>query len=317
MRKLRVLLVGEEAAGIQTLRMLSSSMHTVVSVVASPPNRLLGVTLTQSLWTVAAALGYPTLPAELVRDAGFATCIKSEGVDLLLNVHSLYLINSEILRAPAIGCFNLHPAALPRYAGLNSVSWAIYYGEIIHGVTVHQMVPEIDAGTIAYQALFPIEPTDNGLSLSAKCTRDGLRLLGQLLDDASRSADAIPRIPQDLSQRSYFGRAVPAGGMLSWSAPARDVLNFVRACDFHPFPSAWGNPRTRFAGRDVAIAKASRTGRRCQVPPGTVYRSGDSIEVATEDEWVSLHRVIVDRQRLHPMDLLKNGDRLESIAPAA
>ena len=37
----------------------------------------------------------------------------------------IFLIKDEILHAPAIGSFNLHPAPLPRYAGLNSVSWAI------------------------------------------------------------------------------------------------------------------------------------------------------------------------------------------------
>jgi len=67
-------------------------------------------------------------------------------VDLLLNIHSLYVTAREILQTPKIGCFNLHPFPLLRYAGLNPVCWALYDGETTHGVTLHGMTAEIDAG---------------------------------------------------------------------------------------------------------------------------------------------------------------------------
>jgi len=313
MLNLRVLLIGEEAAGVQTLRMLAGGPHTLVGVMASPAK---AGGLSPSVWTVARALGQTTWPAELVKDAGFAARVKSNAVDLILNVHSLYLIDGEILRAPTIGSFNLHPAPLPRYAGLNSVSWAIYHGETVYGVTIHEMVPGIDAGPIAYQTLFPIEPSDNGFNVSAKCIHEGFELCRRLLADASCSPHAIPRMPQDLTQRSYFGRAVPAGGLLSWSAPARSVVNFVRACDFYPFTSAWGNPWTSMAGRKLAVCSASLTGESCLAPPGTVRRSGNDLQVATADEWVVLRRISIDGRFLDPAYVIKSGDRF-GVVPAA
>jgi hypothetical protein len=69
--------------------------------------------------------------------------------------------------------FDLHPGPLPRYAGLNSVSWAIYRGEKEHGVTLHKLAPEIDAGPIIFQESVSIGRKETGLSLTAKCVNAG------------------------------------------------------------------------------------------------------------------------------------------------
>jgi UDP-4-amino-4-deoxy-L-arabinose formyltransferase/UDP-glucuronic acid dehydrogenase (UDP-4-keto-hexauronic acid decarboxylating) len=82
-----------------------------------------------SLWGLATKLGYRTWPAELVRDPKFAVQVRDERVDVVLNVHSLFLIRKEVLEAPRLGSFNLHPGPLPRYAGLNPVCWAIKAGD--------------------------------------------------------------------------------------------------------------------------------------------------------------------------------------------
>jgi methionyl-tRNA formyltransferase len=308
MMKLRVLLIGEQSAGIQTLRMLANTTHTVAAVMTTEPptDAHNGVS---SLWRVAQAFGYNTWPAQLIKTPRFISRIESEAIDLILNVHSLYLIPSEVLHGARIGAFNLHPGPLPRYAGLNSVSWAIYRGEIVHGVTVHQMVPKIDAGPIAYQALFPIQSNESAFAVSARCIREGVILLGRLLEAASRSPDNIPLIHQDLLRREYFGREVPAQGLLSWSACARQIVNFVRACDFYPFPSPWGNPRTKLAGREIAITRASLSGQCCDAEPGAVRCWGGTIQVASSDEWIIIERLIVDGRRLSPGDVLKPGDQ--------
>src|SRR5438876_2368799 len=176
---MNVLLVGEESAGIQTLKALARSDHRLVAVLASPAKSALGCATVR---TVAEKLGYPTWPAKLVKNPSFANTVRSENVDIILNVHSLFIINDKVLDAPRIGSFNLHPGPLPRYAGLNAVSWALYRGERTHGVTLHKMVPEIDAGPIVFQEFFPIEENDTALSLSGKCVKAGMALVTRLLE---------------------------------------------------------------------------------------------------------------------------------------
>jgi UDP-4-amino-4-deoxy-L-arabinose formyltransferase/UDP-glucuronic acid dehydrogenase (UDP-4-keto-hexauronic acid decarboxylating) len=279
-----------------------------------PPTRGGGATVA----SVARTLDVPVLPSETVRDPGLAGFIVDEQVDLLLNVHSLFVVNPEVVRAPRIGSFNLHPGPLPEYAGLNSPSWAIYRGERSHAVTVHWMDPEIDAGPVAYEARFDITEDDTGLSVSAKCVRHGLPLVDQLLDAAAADSAAIPRLPQDISRRQYFRRGeIPDDGKIVWSRSARHLVDLVRACDYFPFPSPWREPLARLGERELAVLKASRTDEPTEALPGTAREAaGDAVAVATGDEWILVHRVRLNGRPVPAAEVLDPGDRLADGAQA-
>ncbi|PYT45469.1 MAG: hypothetical protein DMG45_01565 [Acidobacteria bacterium] len=305
---MNILLIGEESAGIQMLHEIERSGHRVIAVMASPGRVAASGA---SLWDAAAKLGLPTWPAQLVKDPLLAERMRAEEVDLLLNVHSLYVIHGTVLGAPRIGAFNLHPGPLPRYAGLNAVSWAIYQGERSHGVTVHWMAPEIDAGPIAYQSLFPIDENDTALSLAARCVREGLPLMMRLLDVAAKHPAEIPAVPQDIEKREYFHAGVPEGGRLSWQWPAQKIVDFVRACDYFPFRSPWGHPRTSMGTQELAVVKARRTRLAADSPPGTVGEStGEGVKVASSDEWLLVTKLKIGKESVHPAKVLKGGEKL-------
>jgi len=305
---MNIILIGEESAGVQMLHEIERTGHRVIAVMASPARVAASGAC---LWDAAGKLGLPTWPAQLVKDPLLAEKMRAEEVDILLNVHSLYVIHGAVLGAPRIGAFNLHPGPLPRYAGLNAVSWAIYRGERSHGVTVHWMAPEIDAGPIAYQSFFPIDESDTALSLSSRCVREGLPLMTRLLDVASRNPTEIPAIPQDLRKREYFDSNVPEGGRLSWQWPAERIVDFVRACDYFPFPSPWGHPRTRLGTQELAVVKARRTRLASDSPPGTVGEfTGEGVKVASSDEWLLVTRLKVGKESVHPAKVLKRGEKL-------
>src|SRR5262245_45811537 len=162
----------------------------------------------------------------MVRDASTADWLAREEVDVLLNVHSLFRIDPAVVAAPRIGSFNLHPGPLPRYAGLNAPSWAIYNGETSHAVTLHWMDAEIDTGAIVYSSSFEITDRDTGLSVSATCAREGLPLVTRLLEVAAAEPDSIPAEPQDLTDRQYFGREIPNDGHIDWARPSRELVDF-------------------------------------------------------------------------------------------
>lgn len=264
-----------------------------------------------TLWSLATKLGYQTWPAKLVKDPGLVAEIRAQEVDIILNVHSLFIINGQILNAPRLGSFNMHPGPLPRYAGLNSVNWAIYRGETSHGVTIHKMVPELDAGPLVYQAIFDIDDADTGLSLSSKCVKEGIALMLKLVQTASNNPAAIPLIPPDLTKREYFGREVPNEGRLRWSGRARDIVNFIRACDFFPFPSPWGYPRAIWRDQEIRVVKARPAGRPCYVAPGTVGEFVESgIKIASSNEWIIVSKLMVNGKYVNAADMLYPGERL-------
>jgi methionyl-tRNA formyltransferase len=305
---MNVVLAAEESAGIQLVRAVATTPHRIVGVLAKPP---IPGSPSASVWKVAADLGLPTWIADDVRTATLADRLRAEHVDLLLNVHSLYIIHPQVLAAPKLGCFNLHPGPLPRYAGLNAPSWAIFRGERDHGVTVHRMLPAVDTGPIAYQKMFPIDSEETGLSLSLKCVREGLPLMLKLLDATANDPTGIPQQQQDLALREYFGKEAPDKGRMSWNWPADKILDFVRACNYFPFSSPWGHPRTSLGAQEVALARACKHALPTHEKPGTVAKSSDQgAEVACGDGWILVQKLLVQGKYMSAQQLLKPGDQL-------
>jgi methionyl-tRNA formyltransferase len=302
---LNVLLVAEEAAGLQALKLLAESDHRVTAVLSSTgEERGAGVA------RAAAGLGLPIADPRAVRDPAFADRLRDQGIDLLVNVHSLHIAAAEVVDAPRIGSFNLHPGPLPEYAGLNAPSWAIFEGRSDHAVTLHWMEADVDAGPIAYSTTFPIESEDTGASLMAKCVRHGVPLVGRLLEDAEDGR--IPRREQNASGRRWHGRDAPHGGRLPWALPAARVADFVRAADYSPFESPWGHPTATLGDRQVEVVRVSRTGEPAEQPPGSIGPDG---WVATADEWLRVERLREDGRTVRPGEVLRTGYRFEVDLP--
>ena len=281
---MRVVLVCQEAAGLQALRRLVDRGHRVVAVFTDSsrePSSAPGAAV------AAAELGLDVRDATLVREPALADWLRRERVDLLLNVHSLYLIAGSVVDAPAIGSFNLHPGPLPGFPGLNAPSWAIYEGVAGFGCTVHWMNAEIDAGDIAYEARFPVTERDNGLSLAVRCAREGIHLLERLLDDLERDPALVPRLEQR-GTRIERPSGPPRHGHVDWSEPAERIAAFVRACDYGPFRSPWGRPRVILEGKELALARARpTTGTPGMAAPGEVLSiDGDEATVAAGERTV-------------------------------
>ena len=298
---MKVLLVAEEAVGVHALKLLGERGEEVVAVLTRPaPER--GV----SVAGLAAERGIERLEPRRVREAEFGEWIAAREIDLLLNVHSLHLIDAAVLEAPRIGAFNLHPGPLPGYAGLNAPSWAIAAGETRHAVTLHWMVAAVDAGPIAYQAWFDVSPTDNGVRVATRGAQAGVPLLRRLLDDAA--AGTIPSLPQPDEEARWHGREVPYEGVLPWELGARRVVDLVRAADYAPFESPWGAFRTTVGGREVSILRAARTEEATEAPAGTVGAAGEKgVAVSAGDEWVRVERVAVEGEPAAPAELLPAG----------
>lgn len=111
-------------------------------------------------------------------------------------------IKKEILKLPRHGFFNLHLSALPQYAGLDSIFWALYHGEKEIGVTVHFAGEKIDQGDIVLQKRIAISPLDDEESLYEKALWFGTHLMVEALKGLQEGR--LERKPQDPDKASYF-----------------------------------------------------------------------------------------------------------------
>jgi UDP-4-amino-4-deoxy-L-arabinose formyltransferase/UDP-glucuronic acid dehydrogenase (UDP-4-keto-hexauronic acid decarboxylating) len=279
---MNILLAAEEGAGIRALKLLLASRHRVTGVLTASP----------ACAKAAGDAGLAVWPAARIKDAAFADEVRAMNADVLLNVHSLYVVRAAVLEALRFGGFNLHPGPLPDYAGMNAPSWAIFHGEPRHGVTLHWMSAGIDEGDIAYQEMFELAPEETGLSAGVKCVSIGMKLVERLL--AALDSAEVPRQPQDLTRRRYFGRQTPFNGRAGAELAARELERLVRASDYHPFPSPWGAPCCRIGDREVGLLKVALTGERADAPPGSIRLAGEQVWLALRDEWLAVRKVMVD-----------------------
>jgi phosphoribosylglycinamide formyltransferase 1 len=63
---------------------------------------------------------------------------------------------------------NIHPSLLPVFRGTRTHERALAAGVLVHGCTVHFVVPELDAGPIVAQAAIRVVPDDTPDSLAAR-----------------------------------------------------------------------------------------------------------------------------------------------------
>lgn len=306
--KLKILVAAEDTAGVRILQALVNAGHNIIGVLATPDDKAI-----TSIWRFAVDSGIRIWHAKNVKDPSFAETVRQLRADLLLSIRFPYIINKLVLAAPAIGSYNLHTGPLPKYAGLHAVSWAIYNGEKRHAITLHEMVDNIDAGAIVGQAVFDIERLDTGLTVTRKCIKHAVPLVLKLVEMASRGKDSIPSIKQDQKFRHYYGKEIPQGGCIDWKLSARQVVNFVRACDFYPFASPWASPQCTLGNKQLSVCKARLTSVHCNEKPGTIRIVGSArVEVATRDEWVLIELLKYDDNYLAPHKVLINGGRLYS-----
>ena len=173
-RSLRVVIAGGEAAGQRVLKGMWAGGHHVIAAFAGSG------TTGAPVRDEAARLGVPVLPAVRVKDPSVVGELGP--IDLLVNVHSLFVIAPELLDWPALGAYNVHPGWLPDFAGRNCPSWAVWLGETDPGVTVHRMVAEIDRGDVAFQDRFPAGAGATGGSVAVECAKRGITLVNCLVD---------------------------------------------------------------------------------------------------------------------------------------
>ena len=99
---------------------------------------------------------------------------------------------------------NVHPSLLPRWRGAAPVERAIMDGDRETGVTIHRTTAELDAGPIAAQQSFPIEPEDDAGAIYARAAPVAAELLEGVLAEPVIHAAAGRR--RDLRSQDHGRR---------------------------------------------------------------------------------------------------------------
>lgn len=128
--------------------------------------------------------------------------ISSLSPDLLV-VANTRIIHKNILDIPKHGCLNVHASELPKYAGLDSIFWALFHGESKIGVTVHFVNEELDAGDILLQKKIEVSSRDNEKTLRRKAIKLSTEMMLEAVTLIEQGMATSRK--QDKSSGSRFG----------------------------------------------------------------------------------------------------------------
>ncbi|PWC30198.1 formyltransferase family protein [Teichococcus aestuarii] len=158
--------------------------------------------------------GIPLLAVEDVNGPAMAAALRAARPDLILSFHFDQILRAEILALAPLGGINVHPSLLPRHRGPVPTLWAMRETPPAFGVTVHRMVPRIDAGAILAQQAMALPPGVTASTAARLLHEAGAALLGPLLAALEAAAAPPAGRPQDLSQPGAPYCPFPSAGAL-------------------------------------------------------------------------------------------------------
>lgn len=93
------------------------------------------------------------------------------------------IVPEVLLKKARIGALNVHGSLLPKYRGGAPIQWAIRNGDLETGITIMEMIKQMDAGRMYAKASCTIDANDTTSTLFDKLAILGRDLLLQVLPD--------------------------------------------------------------------------------------------------------------------------------------
>lgn len=124
---------------------------------------------------IAARLGVPTAcvdhrahASRAAFEAAMAEPLAEAGAEIICLAGFMRVLTPGFVAAWAGRMLNVHPSILPLFPGLDTHARALAAGMAVHGCTVHEVTPDLDAGPILGQGVIPVLPGDTPDSLGAR-----------------------------------------------------------------------------------------------------------------------------------------------------
>jgi methionyl-tRNA formyltransferase len=212
------------------------------------------------------------------------------------------ILPQAALEIAPLGNWNLHGSLLPKYRGASPIQYALLNGERETGVTLMEMVAEMDAGDIYLQATEPIHPDDDYGALEARLAQCAARLLLEGLERLQ--AGTLTRTPQDHTAATYAPLITKDDTRIRWEEPAERCRNRIRA--FSPKPGAF----TLWRGKTLKLWRAEVAPRTEDAAPGTIIACApDDFRVACGDGALRLLEVQPESRPRMEIRAFLNGYR--------
>lgn len=271
---MRVLFWGTPEFAAPSLRAVIGEGFDVVGVVTQPDRpqgRSRSLLVPPPVKDIALAEGIPVLQPERPRGDDFLAQLRELQPEISVVAAYGHILRREVIDLPPLGTVNVHASLLPALRGAAPIQEAIRRGHAETGVTIMQMVEELDAGPMLHQVRTPIADDTTFGELALRLSELGALALVEAL--ALVSVGAAQAVPQHHAAATFAPKITREDTRIDWNLAAEEVSRTIRAYD--PAPGAFTGHR----GSELKLFGARLAGD-AGAAPGTVLELGDTMLVA-------------------------------------
>lgn len=203
----------------------------------------------------------------------FYQILKDASLDVAIVIAYGRLIPTRMLALPKRGFVNVHASLLPRWRGASPIQRAIMAGDAKTGVSIMELVPEMDAGDVYEMKSIEIAESDNAASLTQRLTHLGsetlISCIEQILDGTKT------KTPQPTTGITFAPKLEKSDGLISWEKASVEIFNHARAVN--PWPQAF----SYLKGKMVKLFGATVVDDdELSAAPGTIVDALETLTVA-------------------------------------
>lgn len=272
--RLRLLLLATGDIFLPTFSWLLAQPELEIALLVSQPDRPVGRKLelkSPEVVNRAREAGVAVFQPENLRLRREREAVANAGpFDLGIVMAYGQILTRELLGVPRLGCWNLHASLLPRHRGAAPIQASLLAGDTHSGITVLEVIPQLDAGPILQRQPLALRPDHTGgrlheelAALAPVALKAALTALGE---------DRLEAEAQDEAAATHVGKLSRADGRLRpQQHAAAEVERRIRALD--PWPGTQLEQPLK-PGTAPVVIKLFAPVRIAPTPPGLVV-NGD------------------------------------------
>lgn len=226
-KSLKILYLGTPEISSIVLDKLITNNFNIIGVIAQPDKEKdrKGNIIPVPTKQVALAHNIPIYQFDKIRN--YYEQIKKLDFDIILTMAYGQIISEDILKLARLGAYNLHGSLLPKYRGAAPIQFALLNGDKETGVTLMEMVKEMDAGKMFYKVKIPILDVDNYTTLSKKIALACYDAFNEGIEDVVNGTNK--GIEQNIEDVTFTAKISKDIEKIDFNQTSDKICNIIRA----------------------------------------------------------------------------------------
>ncbi|HMQ09876.1 MAG TPA: methionyl-tRNA formyltransferase [Oligoflexia bacterium] len=252
----------------------------------------------------------PYLQPKKIKTEAFYTQLEQFKADIFVVVAFGRIFTSRHLSICPY-TLNVHASLLPKWRGASPIQRSLQYGDQQTGISIMQLVEELDAGDVMYQAAIDIGPNMRFEDLSQQLSSLGAESIVKALDLIDQDKAHFEQ--QNHAQASFCPPIKVEEAQINWKKPSLDIHNLIRA--FHLWPGAFcsdGQNRIKILHSQLSdppehlLTQNNYTG-------GQLIYGKKQLWVKTADAWLEILEVQMPGKKQVPIQAFLAGYKNKNI----